>query len=137
MAIPYYCKKCRDVIGVEPEEITAERVYSNKSYSTILDIDCPGRGNHPEPKRTERARLFGLIKQIFLEYPETHTTSSWEEYAGLPSKFLLWCAIVFGSKRYPNGSYAGVIVNGKWAWWDLKMGFYGEGVDELFKLHQK
>lgn len=108
------------------------------NFDSTVNVDCPGRGNHPEPKRTERTRLFGLMRCISLEYPETSTTSSWEEYAGPPNKFWLWFAIVFGTKQYPNGSYEGVVVNGKWAWWDLATGFYGDGVGEFANLgHQE
>jgi hypothetical protein len=131
MAIPYYCSKCYEIIGVESEALTLGRGFSGNFDSTI-DVDCPGRGNHPKPKRTESTRLFGLIRRVLLEYPETSTTSSWEEYAGPPNKFWLWCAIVFGTK-----SYAGVTVNGKWAWWSLGTGFYGDGVGELANLKQR
>ena len=136
MAIPYFCRKCHDVIGMELEVLTLGRAFSG-NFNSTMDVDCPGKGNHPKPKRTESTKLYGLIKRVFLEYLETHTTSSWEEYAGPPSKFWLWFTIVFGTRRYPNGSYAGVTVNGKWAWWDLKTGFYGDGVEELTNLQQQ
>ncbi|MDO8537242.1 MAG: hypothetical protein Q7R94_03270 [bacterium] len=130
MSIPYFCSECHDVIGEEPREISLGRLRSGYHNSEI-EVECPGRGNHPEPKRTERKKLFRLIRKVTLTYPETRTTSSWEEYAGPANKFCLWFAIVFGTRRYPNGSYQGVTVNGKWAWWDLRTGFYGDGVQEL------
>ena len=134
MSIPYFCGKSHDVIGTEPGALTLCGGFSGNFDSTIMDVDCPGKGNHSKPKRTESTRLFGFIRHIFLEYPETSTTSSWEEYTGPQSKFWLWFAIVFGTKRYPNGSYAGLVVNGKWVWWSFEMGFYGDGVKELATL---
>ena|SRR3989344_2423352 len=133
MAIPYFCSKCDDVIGMEPQGLSLGRLGSG-DFDSTMNVTCPGKGNHPKPKRTESMRLFGLIRRVFLEYPQTFTISSWEEYTGPQSKFWLWFAIVFGTKCYPNGSHDGVTVNGKWTWWDFETGFYGDGIRELANL---
>jgi hypothetical protein len=133
MSIPYTCRICGDIIGTEPEMFTLGRIRTG-NFNWSKDVNCPGRGKHPEPTRTTTKRFFGLIDQVTLYYPETNTSSTWGEYTGPPEKFWLWFVIVFGTKRNPNGTYAGVIVNGKWAWWDSRTGFYGDGVVELLKL---
>lgn len=128
MSIPIDCKKCGTMVGV---------VSGLGLLRSDYHFDPKGQCGHPEPERAETTKLFGLIKQIRVFYPETKTVSSWEEYAGPPSRFKLWAAIVFGTKRYPNGSYEGVTVNGKWAWWNPRIGFFGDGVQELDNLQPK
>ncbi|MBI5798605.1 MAG: hypothetical protein HZB10_01595 [Candidatus Yonathbacteria bacterium] len=131
MSIPVYCTKCGAIIGVKHRFMLGFDLGSGDQSVTH------GVCNHTEPQRTETLKLFDLIKQIRLDYPETETVSTWEEYVGPPIKFILWCAIVFGTRRYPNGTYNGVTVNGKWAWWDSQNGFYGDGVAELGNLQLK
>lgn len=133
MSIPYFCKHCGDLIGVEPELRTLRRLHSGRLvFDSSIDCVCPGKGKHAEPTRVEHQRLFNLIKDVILSYPETRTISSWSEYTGPAKRFWLWFAIVFGTPRYPNGSYRGLVVNGKWAYWDWRLGLYGDGADELF-----
>lgn len=133
MAIPLFCNECLDIIGIEAEEVTLSRLHGD-NFDSSVSVKCPGKGNHPKSERFETKRLFGLIEQVIQKYPETQTTSSWEEYVGPPNKFWLWFAIVFGTERYPSGDYGGVVVNGQWAWWSRKTGFYGDGVKELANL---
>lgn len=130
MSIPLECATCGQVIGEESAEATLCRTH----FDSSVEVECPGRGNHQEPVRTETERLFGFLTHVHLEYPETRTESSWGIYSGPPNLVALWFAIVFGSGRYPNGNYRGVTVNGKWVWWELKIGFYGAGLAELQKM---
>lgn len=125
MSVPVRCTKCGVLVG----EISALgfwgftmglNEYRNLSYSIGHDLEC----NHPEPIWNETIKLFGLVKHIRLEYPETETSSLWEEYTGPSNKFTLWLAIILGNSR-------GVIVNGKWVWWDFSTGFFGDGVKEI------
>ena len=139
MAIPLTCSACDDIIGMEPQSITIGRALAGgraSFESTVRHVPCPGKGNHPRPRRVSVPRLFGLINRVYVTYPDTGTRSSWEEYVGPPNRFFLWLAIVFGSERYPSGNYSGVVVNGEWAWWSRKDGFCGSGVTELEKLQQ-
>lgn len=135
MCIPLWCDKCGELVGVESEMASMGRLFSG-NFDSQINVGCSGENHHPKPVRMETTRLFGLIKYVHLSYPETNTVSSWEEYAGSASKVKVWLAIVLGTKKYPNGSYRGVTVNGKWAWWDLKTGFYGDGWKELGNLNQ-
>jgi len=124
MGIPYICRKCGDLVGMEPEGATLARLYTG-NFNSEIDALCPGKGNHPKPKRSEKVCFFGLIRQVTTRYPETHTSATWGEYCGPASKFWLWFAIVFGS----DGD--GLTVNGQWAWWRRDTGFFGKGIDEL------
>jgi hypothetical protein len=128
MSIPMVCHKCGEVVGAFTG-ITMLRTPLDPCWCG----QCPGAGKHEKPERTEYRRLFGLIRGITLRYPETSTTSIWNEYAGPPNRFFLWCAIVFGTKRWPNGSHEGITINGKWVWWDFSTGFFGDGLAELMK----
>lgn len=123
MSKPLICNACSDMIG------SIEGAFG---FDGIIKTQCPGKGNHQKPIRTEKAKFFGLIKQISIEYPETFTTSSWGEYSGPPNRWALWFAIVFGSREYER--CRGLTVNGKWAWWDFTTGFYGDGIKELKNL---
>ena len=134
MSVPMSCGKCQAIVGVEPEFSTIRRAIAGCFEAPVPDIPCPGEGNHPKPKRLEIKQFFGLISKVYQIYPETHTVSSWNKYVGPANKLLLRLAITFGTKRYPNGSYEGVVVNGKWAWWDSKYGLFGDGVEELCRL---
>ena len=115
MSIPLRCQTCQDIIG------TSARRFN-------VAVSCLGVGNHAEPKRTEKTRFFGLLKTVCLDYPETSTRSLWQEYSGSKQKFWLWFAIVFGTREKR------VIVNGKGAWFDWKIGLFGDGVEELRKV---
>ena len=123
MSMILSCLSCGDIIG------TTE-CFSHNGYTR--DIACPGRGKHPPPKRTVVTRRFGLIREVSLFYPESSAHSSWAEYSGPRSKLLLWLAIHFNGREHE-----GVVVNGKWAWWSFRLGFYGAGVKELKKMGTK
>lgn len=128
MSIPLTCNKCGEVIGRKTELCLCIRGLSG-DFDPSLDVNCPGEGNHSQPKRTERKRFFGLLRRVHQQYPETRTTSSWDEYAGPPNKFFLWLTIFFGN----TGGTGGVLVNHHWVWWSLRHGF-SDGVAELVKL---
>ena len=126
MSIPYFCATCGDIIGARmPLSLDMSLEFSSRP--------CPGKGKHNVTERTERKSLFGLLKKIYLWYPETHTASEWYEYSGPRSKFWLWFALVFGTwrKGVLGWGREGCIVNGKWAWYDRKYGVFGEGAKEL------
>lgn len=131
MSIPVTCHECGDFVGVADG-----MAWLGGDLSTTYWGSCPGAGKHKASEQTERLSLFGLVKKVTVKYPETHSISSWSEYVGPANLFSLWCAIVFGTKRYPNGSYDGVLVNHKWVWWDLDTGFYGDGLAELMHKAQ-
>lgn len=119
MSIPLYCPGCGEQVGSD------DGLFAGfHPGSTIAEITCPGKGKHQPSVRTTERKLFGLIKCVTLAYPETHTNSSWNEYVGPKRQFYVWLAIMFGGKH-------GVIVNGKWCWWNCKIGFYGDGVKEF------
>ena len=122
MSVPIDCPKCGDSIGVKPGYPFGEIPDDLAG----LSVEC----NHPKSKKTEKIKLFGLAKEIVVEYPETETCSAWVEYLGPPNKFLLWLAIVLCD-------YRGVTVNNKWVWWSVDLGFYGQGIDELVNLKLK
>ena len=128
MSIPIDCKKCGELVGVRSG--LGFRSGFDWDFNPINSSDGSGC-NHPEPKRTEAPKLFGLIKQIRVEYPETKTASSWEEYVGPPSKFILWLAIFFGTNSNR------ITVNKKWVWRRPKGGLFGDGVQELNNLQPK
>jgi|GEM_PF-6829704 len=136
MSIPVCCKACGQIIGVESPMLTLGRALFG-DYDSDLDVGCTGEDHHPEPVRNETKRLFGLINCVRIEYPETGSASSWEEYVGPPIKVLALFAIVFGTKKYPNGSHKGLTINGKWAWGDFIRGCSGDGWGELEKMKRK
>ncbi len=117
MAIPLMCATCGDIVGV-----TSAIGFPLASRLTSVPLNCPGRGNHSKPERTEEKKLWGLIKKIKVVYPETRSMSLWEEYVGPPKKLWLWLAIVFGTER------KAIVVSGKWAFWSRGLGLYGDGV---------
>ncbi|MDP2676294.1 MAG: hypothetical protein Q8O83_01260 [bacterium] len=123
MSKPLICNACSDLIGL---------IDGAFGFDGIIKTQCLGKGNHQKPTKTEKIRFFGLINQISIEYPETFTTSSWGEYIGPPNRFMLWFAVVFGSREY--GRCEGLIVNGEWAFWDFETGLFGDGVKELKNL---
>ena len=82
--------------------------------------DCPGEGKHTV-RKSERC-FFGLLNKVTLTY-HSAGSSTWYEYIGPASRFFLWLAIIHTG---------GVLVNHQWVWWDLKIGFFGDGLKELF-----
>lgn len=122
MSVPIDCPKCGAPIDARQGYPFGKR--PNDLFG--LAVEC----NHPNSKKTEKVQLFGLSKEILVEYPETETCDAWVEYIGPPNKFFLWLTIVFCG-------YQGVTVNKKWAWWDFETGFFGDGVKELANLHSK
>jgi len=126
MSIPVHCNKCGAMIG------SLYGMWLNpyfRGLSTEMPRDS-GPCNHQEPQRTEGMKFFGWIKKVCIDYPETETSSSWVEYYGPSSKFILWLVIIFTARD-------GILINGKWAWWDSSHGFFGEGIKELEKLQMK
>jgi hypothetical protein len=135
MSISVDCPHCGKFVGIL--EVKSNDDFSIPVHERIKQVQNRIHScDHPKPVRVETITLFGLLKTISVNYPETRSSAVWEEYCGPSSKFFLRVAIIFGTKRYPNGSYDGVVVNGKWAWWDFKTGFYGDGVAELANLHK-
>lgn len=136
MSIPLICKNCGDLIGEESTQHTLGRVLAGGagSFDSMVSVSCPGKGKHRKPEVSKSKKLFGLISKICVYYPETDTVSTYEEYAGSNNKFLLWVAIIFGTRRRGNGEHEGVLVNGKWVWWNADLGFYGDGLAELPNL---
>ena len=124
MSIPIDCPKCGVMIG-EVSGLSAKGLFF-KNFPSIDSGSC----NHRKSVKTEKRGLLGLIKEVLVEYPETETCSAFAEYVGPSNKLMLWIAIVFCG-------YHGVVVNGKWAWWDFKIGFYGQGVDELMDMRHR
>lgn len=122
MSVSSDCHKCGSPVG-------SKLGYPFGKISNDLSV-VSTEGNHLEPKKTEKIKLFGLVKEILVEYPETETCDAWVEYLGPPNKFMLWIAIIFCG-------YYGVIVNKKWVSWNSMIGFYGQGVDELANLKRK
>lgn len=122
MSIPIDCSKCGAPVGEKPGYPFGKLPDDLSGVSA----EC----NHPKSKKTEKVQLFGLIKEVVVEYPETETCSAWAEYLGPPNKCMLWVAIIFSGYRC-------VMVNGKGAWWDPDIGFYGQGFDELFNVQSK
>lgn len=119
MSIPLHCPSCRELVGVD------DNLFA-KTYrdSLIAEIACHGKGKHQPPVRTIERKLFGLVERVTVKYPETYTSSWWNEYVGPKRRFYVWLAIMLGGND-------GIIINGKSCWWDLKLGFYGDGVEEF------
>lgn len=113
MSIPLLCS-CGRLIGESNAFFPTEEDFISK-------VSCPG--NHPEPTRTEKTLASGLVKRIRVQYPETGTSSSWDEYVGPKYRFLLWIAIMF--------SGFGVLVENEWVWWKWGYWFFGEGYDRF------
>ena len=122
MAIPTQCTQCGEVIGMTERGDPMTELW--------LGINS-GPCNHPGPTRTETTRFWGLIKEITLCYPETKDISTWGEYIGPRSKLLLRIAIIFGTKKFQDGSHDGLVFRGKWVHWNSKYGLFGDGVDFL------
>ena len=119
MAIPLHCPGCGELVGVD------NCIFAGlHPGSLIAEIGCPGKGKHQPSVRTTERKLFGLVERVTVKYPETHTSSSWNEYAGPKRPFYVWLAIMLSDDN-------GIIVNGKWCWWDFKLGFYGDGAKEF------
>lgn len=131
MTMPVFCPHCRTLVGVFDSSIFAKAglndfLLAEKAIGNLQAgiVDC---SRHQESKRTETKKLLGLVKEVHIFYPETETVSSWVEYLGSPNKFMLFTAIILSGCD-------GIVVNGKWAWWDFKIGLFGKGVDELVNL---
>jgi len=125
MSVLVDCPKCGAIIG-EVSGLDTRSARGHEDFPPDDSAVC----NHPKFKKTETLQLFGLIKEIHIDYPETDTASSWVEYLGPSNKFMLFIAIIFSG-------YTGIIVNGKWAWWDSRIGLFGNGIDELANLKPK
>lgn len=134
MAIPLYCAECGQYVGMRGGLALLGNIDSRVS------IPCPGRGQHAEPERSEKIHCDGLLRRVWVFYPETMSESSWDEYIGPADLKTLKRAITKGTYRNSNGSYDGVTVNGKWAWYKRAGRFrgelYGDGVVELKKQLQ-
>lgn len=117
MSIPLHCGGCGEFVGVD------EASLDNLS-GIAFGVFCPGKGKHQPSVRTTERKLCGLVERVTVRYPETRTSSSWNEYVGPRHLFYVWLAIVLGND-------GGIIVNGKWCWWDSKLGFYGDGAKEF------
>ncbi len=105
MPHPIYCKKCGALIGVG----------NKNAYPLFIRIERSSRHNGKTHSRTteiKRKIFFGLLRETKIFYPETRTRFSWHEYIGPPNVFLLWCAIVLGTKT------KSVLYDGKWISWD-------------------
>jgi hypothetical protein len=121
MSIPVFCRVCGDCA----DEVSGMAFFGGE-FTTTYYGDCPGKGNHC--MRREKKCFFGLLSDVRLAYYHTETESAWYEYVGPASRFLLWLAIM-----HIGGGGGVVVVNHQWVWWELKMGFFGDGFDELFK----
>jgi hypothetical protein len=126
MSIPLVCAKCGESIGVRDEMALMVHGMAG-DFGGHVEVGCPGKGKHPPPKVTRAKRLFGLLERVTTEYPETYSSSTHEEYVGPRTRRHVIFAILFGTKRWPNGSHDGVFVDGKWVWFDWSRGLYGEG----------
>lgn len=126
MSVPVGCPKCGKTIG----EINFPVVNIHSEVGFRQRLGSYSECNHPEPTRTESMNFIGLIKQVRIKYPETHTSSSWVEYVGPPSRLLLWLAIMFYGDP-------GVVINHQWAYWKWNRGLYGDGAQELANLQSK
>lgn len=130
MAIPISCPSCGDIIGVESERNTVSRAMAGISYSDIFytsHLSCPGKGKHPEPRRTEYFVYKNWVKYVTIYYPETNTDSTFYQYYGPKTKFALWRSKFFGPLRGED-----FFVDGKLVRWDSDGKHHGE-VLALFK----
>lgn len=117
MTIPLRCPGCGEFVGVD--EASLENLSGMAS-----GVACPGKGKHQPPLMTTERKFFGLVERVTVKYPETHTSSSWNEYVGPKRRFYVWIAIMLGDDN-------SILINGKWCWWDSKLGFYGDGAKEF------
>lgn len=117
MSIPIFCPHCGDVAGV----MDGLELMVLEGNTGAYDGACPGKGRHAT--RESKHCFFGLLEEVTLTY-HSAGYSTWYEYVGPASRFLLWLAIMRTD---------GVLVNNEWAWWEWKTGFFGDGVKELLK----
>lgn len=139
MSVPHLCPKCGDIIGEESQMRTFGRLFFGRRQGNPFDdleyISCLGQGKHKPPIRQETTIFFGLIRDVYIHYPETETWSRYGEYVGPPRRFLLWFALRFGTRRHLYGGHnVGLLVNGRWVWWNFETGFFGDGMEEFEKL---
>ncbi|OGZ04779.1 MAG: hypothetical protein A2845_06285 [Candidatus Lloydbacteria bacterium RIFCSPHIGHO2_01_FULL_49_22] len=117
MSVPILCSHCGDVTG----ELDGDVLFASGGNVGAYNSDCPGKGKHSV--RESKCCFFGLLNKVTVKY-HSAGSSTWYEYVGPQSRFLLWLAIM---------RTGGVVVNNWWVWWDLKTGFFGEGLKELLK----
>jgi hypothetical protein len=128
MAIPLWCAKCGELVGIESTEDTLNRMKTG-DFNSHIDLPCTGY--HEAPRISERKRMLGLIKDVTADYPETGTQSTHSEYLGPRNKAWLFLAFVLGQEQWPNGTYNGLLVDGEWVWFEFGRGFYGKGIEKL------
>lgn len=119
MSIPVFCPHCGDVA----DTLDGLALIASEGNAEAYDGDCPGKGKHTV--RESHRCFLGLLDKVTVKY-HSAGSSTWYEYVGPASRPLLWLAIM-----HSDGD--GVLVNGEWAWWDLKTGFFGDGFKELLK----
>ena len=116
MSVPIFCPHCGDVA----DTLDGLALIASKGNGGVYHGDCPGEGKHTV-RKSERC-FFGLLNKVTLTY-HSAGSSTWYEYIGPASRFFLWLVIIHTG---------GVLVNHQWVWWDLKIGFFGDGLKELF-----
>lgn len=117
MSIPVHCRGCGALVG---EDHGYAGLFSDFGSLGTFAGECPGKGKHPEPVRTETTVFFGLVTHTKVVYPETHTSSEWYSYAGPKKRLSLLLAMGFVGSD-------GILVNGTWCH------SFGDGYAELQK----
>ena len=117
MSVPIFCPHCGDVA----DELDGLELMASGGNVGAYRGDCPGKGKHAV--RESKRCFFGILNEVTIKY-HSMGSSTWYEYVGPRSRFLLWLAILRTD---------GVLVNNEWVWWKLKTGFFGDGLKELLK----
>ncbi len=81
MSVPITCSACGDMIGVRDGAALLAWGFAAMSgahdFSSVVDLGCPGKGQHVKPEVRTRRRWFGLIREERWVYPETMTYTEW------------------------------------------------------------
>lgn len=122
MAIPIFCSKCDQIVG------TTRHIQVARVQGDMIGDTCTGR--HERVERQEERKFFKLLLRVSQTYPDTHSTSVWDEYVGPKNMLILWVAVYFGTHEKR------ATVNGEWVFWSPNFlspnfGLIGKGLAEI------
>lgn len=105
-----YNPKCRAVIGFRMRPIdNDENVHKM--------IRCPGKGNHPEPRRYFFNIRWGVIETHYLYYAETETIEQVQRFVGYPHPLVFLFAAMCVARHRAYEPYKRIFVGEKQVEW--------------------